>query len=202
MCCSEESRQYRTQSFQDWIWLDVVGGRSNRSPPHSKALGQQGNHNNIFRYHCADKCAHIGGCWVEHRCSTGSFCRFGIQARRVQSAPPCSKSGEVISEITYNETHHWERLLTRSTNRSSFTTLLHSKAFPTYHQSIFDQVIMELSKVLFLSLAFVTTTTFMFTAPVAEPANIEAVNVVVKGWRHSPRLTYPFPMLTAPLCKG
>ena len=163
-------------------------GRTGHAP-HSKALGQRADHNNIFRY------LHIGGCRVEHRGSTGSFCRFGIQARRILSAPPCSKSGKNISEMTYNEAHHWERLPPQPINRSSsFTTPLHFKSDPTYHQSTFDQVIMEFSKVFFLSLALVTTTTFVSTAPVAEPTNIEAVNVIVKGWRHSPRLTYPFPM--------
>ena len=58
---------------------------------------------------------------------------------------------------------------------------------------------MEVSKVLSLSLTLVTTATFVSTAPITEPANIEAVNVVVKGSRHSPHLTYHFPMLTAPL---
>ena len=61
---------------------------------------------------------------------------------------------------------------------------------------------MELSKVISPSLALVTTTAFVLTAPVAEPVNIEVVNVVVKGWRHSPRLTYHFPILIARLCTG
>ena len=156
-------------------------GRSNRSPPHSKALGRRGGHNNIFRYHCADKCAHMGGCWVEQRGSTRSLCRFGIQARRVQSTPPCWMSGKDISGMAYKETHHWEGLPTQPTNSSSsFTTLLQSESCPTYHQSIFDQVIMESSKVLFLSLALVTTTTFVSGAPVVEPANIKSSMLLSK----------------------
>ena len=61
---------------------------------------------------------------------------------------------------------------------------------------------MEFSKILFLGLALLADTAFASPAPVAEPAEFEAVNVVIKGWRHSPRLTYPFPVLTVPLCTG
>ena len=61
---------------------------------------------------------------------------------------------------------------------------------------------MEFFKIFLLSLDLVTATVFTSPAPVTEPAEFEAVNVVIKGWWHSPHLTYFFPVLTDLFLQG